>query len=196
MNLFTPITRAGIAIIALVAAACTSTPPPTIEFPLPDFRSIGPIALEIAELDVSSDYAAPLTQPNVDHEFPVTLSSAATSWANGRLSAVGVTGRADFIIEDASVTETALDTTGGVTGLLKDELAYRYDGRLAVRLIVTRGHDTGEVEVVVTRSQTMLENVTVNERTAIWYQMMDQMMVDLNTEMETNIDLYLQAFIR
>ncbi len=190
------LTRTGFALFALVLTACSNAPLSTVEFPTPDFNALGPIELAIAEVNVSSTYREPLTSPNVDHEFPVTLSAAAVSWADERLSPSGVIGRAEFVIEDASVIETKLETKGGVTGWLKDELAYQYDGRLAVRLTITRGDDTGEIDVQVDRSQTVLENISVNERTAIWYQMMDQMMVDLNAEMEKNIDLYFGAFTR
>jgi hypothetical protein len=184
------------AAMLVLLAACSNTPPPTVDIPDPNFQALGPIDLEVAELRVTSDYVPPLEAPNVDHQFPVTLTQAATDWATERLNPVGRTGNAEFFIEDASVVETELETERGFPGLVNNEVEYQYDGRLAVRLLLRNGTAKGEVHAEVTRSQTILEDATINERTAAWYAMMDLMMVDLNRELESQIDQHLQNFMR
>lgn len=187
-----PVPAVAVCVLAL-AAAC-STSPESIDFPEPSFESFETIWFDVAELRVSSNYHPPLEPPNVDHRFPVSLSGAAMRWAHERLIAGGDNGEAAFVIEDASVVETELDVRPGVTGLFHDEPAYRYDGRLAVRLVVVQDGRTSEAQAVVTRSQTVQESATLNERNAVWYQMMDRMLVDMNAEMEKNIGIYLKAF--
>lgn len=180
--------------LALALAACT-TATPRPDFPLPGFAGYGPIHLDIAEVRVSSNYRPRGAPPNVDHLFQIDIESSAIRWAHERLVASGVDGEAAFVIEDASVIETALDTDEGLVGLFKNENAVRYDATLTVRLTLLRDGNVDAVDVTVTRSQTMLENTSLNDRDTIWYEMMDRMLVELNTQMEENIAAHLGRYL-
>ncbi|MCZ6605879.1 MAG: hypothetical protein O7A03_12150 [Alphaproteobacteria bacterium] len=194
--------RLGAYLLAIMIAACATAEPPP-DFPEPSFEALDPIYFEVPRLRVASNYRPPLAAPNVDHKFPVSIEDAAKSWALARLRATGkisaenrVGDEAVFVIDEAWVIETALETVEGLAGLLKNENAFRYDAKLKARLVMRRGPARGEVEVTITRSHTLLENATVNDRDAVWYAMMEIMMEDLDAEMEKNIALHLADFIR
>ena len=184
-----------LAIFLVSAAACSTTEPRPI-LDEPSFSDLDPFVLDVAEIRVSSNYRPPLRPPNVEHKFAVTLTDAVGHWAEDRLAAGGVSGEAALVIEDASVVETVLTTTGGFGGLFRNENTIRYDAMLRVRLVAVTSTDRGEVEATIARSQTMLENASLNDRDALWHEMMTAMLDELNASMEESIPTYFDALLK
>ena len=182
--------------VAAALAAC-ETPPPRPTFPELTWTHLQPFSLDVAEIEITSDYAPPLAAPHVEHLFPTPPLRAAERWARDRLRAAGVQGRAVVIIADARVIETRLQGLGGLTGLFTTEQAERYDAAVEVVIEIRsdRGYLDGRVRARAERSLTVPEDLTLNEREQVWFELVEALMADLNAELEANIQEHLQRFL-
>ena len=189
--LFLPFLIAGLGI-----TGCEMSPGGN-EFAEITFRHVSPIRLDVREIEIQFHYRPPNQDPNVDHRFPVPPMDATARWARDRLEAAGPTRRARFIIGNAAVTETRLETKGGVTGALTIDQSERYDGRIEVELqiIADDGTIEGAITTQITRSVTTAEDLTLNERERRWYRMTEDMMKDLDAQLDRTIKQHLFRFI-
>jgi len=186
--------------VAAVAAAGTlggcNTPPQRYEFPELTYTHLPPIRLDVAVVDVVDSYHPPMAEPNVEHLFPVPPARAMERWARDRLVAAGSNGSALFTILRADVVEVPLARTTGIKGVFTTDQSYRYDATMEIRLDAenTSGLRRGTITAQARRSQTVAENVTLNERERLWFEMTELLMRDIGSEIERNIDRYLAAF--
>ncbi len=183
-------------IAGLGFAGCELSPSGN-EFAEITFRHIPQIRLDVREIEVEFRYLPPNQDPNVDHRFPDRPMDATARWARDRLVAAGPARRARFIIGNAAVTETRLETKGGVAGALTIEQTERYEGRIEVELqiIADNGAVEGTVTAQITRSSTAAEDLTLNEREQMWYRMTESMMKDLDAQLDSTIKQHLYRFI-
>ncbi|MFQ5939211.1 MAG: hypothetical protein ACE5KL_03960 [Alphaproteobacteria bacterium] len=182
--------------LAAALAAC-ETPPPRPAFPELTWAHLAPFSLDVAEIAVTSDYAPPLAAPHVEHLFPTPPLGAAERWAGDRLRAAGGEGRASVTITDARVIETRLEGSGGLTGMFTTEQAERYDAAVEVVIEIRsdRGYLDGRVRARAERSLTVPEDLTLNEREQVWFELTEALMADLNAELEANIQEHFQRFL-
>ena len=143
-----------------------------------------PIRLGVAEVQVIVVYAPPRL--------------AAARWGESRLLAAGQSNKATMMIRDAAVVEVKLPKKGGLAGLFSRQPAARYDGRLAVELVIRDDYDKfeGRATARVTRSQTVLEDITDKERRAVWTKMTKAMIADLERELRKQIQAHLTRYVR
>ncbi|CAA6604543.1 conserved exported hypothetical protein [Rhodospirillaceae bacterium LM-1] len=183
--------------LPLALAACETTPPPKSQ-PSMSFAHLGQFRLAVSQVDVVSSYKAPLAAPNVEHLMNFSPEAAARIWARDRLVAVGGPLRAEFRVLDAPVTETDLKTDKGFTGMFKTEQSARYNSQLAVELTIrdARGMILSSAEAKATRVQSVPEDVTLNQKDQIWYEMVEAMMKELDARLSENIRGYMAAYIR
>lgn len=171
--------------------------------PIPQFRELtysqlGPIRLSVDDVEIINSYKSPFQDPYVEHRFPTPPGAAARRWAEDRLIASGGQGaRAVFTILDASVVESKLEPTGGVKGIFTKDQSERYDATLAVQLDVfdSGGARRGSTTVTARESHTVREDLTLNEREVLWFDMTESLMVSLNRQLENNIDQFLKGFV-
>jgi hypothetical protein len=192
-----PKLRPFFVLLALCLAACQTSPPPPV-FPELRFAHLPKIGLDVARIEVRQNYQAPLQAPHVDHLFPHAPAAAAARWADDRLAAMGRAGTAVFTIEDASATSERLPLTGGVRGAFTREQADRVSISLRARLDVETagGLARGSATAFATRSQTLAEDITLNDRDRAYHQLTEQAMSDLNAQLEANIRQHLLQFLR
>ena len=186
---------AAIALAAGVLAACAQTPPP---HPLPDltFSQLGKIQLNVASVEIVENYIPPLRGPNIEHLFPLSPTQAARRWSEDRLSALGTKGRAQFFIDTASVVETVLPVEKGLRGAVTVDQASRYDATLVATLEIRndRNFRLAFATARAERSLTVPEDLTLNERNAIQFRLVEDLMADLNAALESKIAEFLSAY--
>jgi hypothetical protein len=189
---------AGLAAPALALASCTEAPTVPQFAPL-TFGHMSRLVFEATRLEIESDYQPPLAPPNVEHLFAQRPNAVLQRWANDRLA---VSGRGEhlvrFVIQDARVTETELPRTTGVRATFTNEQAQRYDGRMAAAIEIrqVRGNfRVGDAVASATRSRSVAENITLNDRERVWYEMVEQMMGDINAELERQVRANLPRFL-
>lgn len=184
---------AGLLVVfGMTLAGCeTSVPSPT--FPELTFQHLGSIKLNVGSLEITSSYKAPMTGPNVDHLFPTPPGAALKRWATDRLIAAGSGDSARFTILDASVRETALEIKKGLAGVFTKDQSERYDAVLeaSLQIIGDNAASKGFASARVSRSITVREDATVNDRAQAWFSLNEALMQDINAELEKNISRYL-----
>jgi hypothetical protein len=180
----------------LALAGCATAPPrPT--FPPITFAQVAPIKLDVREIEVERAYQPPHAAPNVEHLFAVPPAVGAKLWATDRLTAAGPMGRARFVVRDASVLETPLKQSGGLTGAFTIEQSERYDARLVVEIEIfsEAGLSAGAVTAEVTHSRTVPENLTLGEREQVWHEMTRAMLDELDAQLDKTIKEAFYAYL-
>ena len=190
--------RSFLLLTGATALAACDTPPARHSFATLTFQDRPPIRLDVAQIEIVRAYQAPGASPNVDHLFPQKPVDVAESWGRDVLRAVGQRGMATYTILDASAVETKLPRSTGLTQVFKTEQSDRYDLRIEVKLEVGNPllATTGVATAAVTRSQTVGENMTLNQRESVWFQMTENAMRELDQKLEAAIRDKLRVFIR
>lgn len=182
--------------LAFIATGC-DTPPERRQFAQLTYQHLPPIRLDVAEIVVVEAYESPKTPPYIDHLFPLRPSSVAARWAKDRLQAGGRDGQATYTVRVAEAKETPLERSSGLTGIFTEDQSDRYDLIMQVDLEVLRMQPVanGKISAQVQRSQTVGEDMTLNEREAVWYQMTESAMNELDGKLETIIKDRLARFV-
>ena len=185
--------------LGFTLSACES-PPPAPTFPDIRFTSAPPIRLAVSNVEVQSDFKPTFQAPHVEHLFPVQPARALENWARDRLVAAGGSNaHARFIIQDASVVEVELKKKSeGITGAFTKEPAQRYDATVAATLQIVddRGFPVRTVTVKATRSQSVLEGITPNDRDKTWYDMTKALMAEFDQQMSTEISTHFGGYFQ
>ncbi len=183
--------------IAFLASAC-DTPPNRRDFPTLTFQDRPNIRLDVAQIEIVQAYKAPGEAPNVDHLFPQKPLDVATAWGRDVLRAVGYRGMATYTVLDAGATETRLPRSTGLTQVFKKEQSDRYDLKIAVQLDLNNPNlrAIGTAQASASRSQTVAEDMTLNEREAVWFSMTESAMRELDQKLEAAIRDKLRVFVR
>lgn len=178
-------------------SACAGGGPEQIVQPVPQvtFRHLPPIRLDVAEIDIRQPFVASGQAPNIEHLLPAPPARVAENWARDRLQAAGGDGLAVYSILDASVTETELETDKSLQALVKTQQGSRFDGRIEIRIDVSNAGGRGFAQAIVTRSQTIRDDLTLNERDIVLVEFVEQMGRDLNRRMEDEIAQNLSGFV-
>jgi len=178
-------------------ASC-DTPPHRDPFPQLTYQHLAPINLDVAQIVIQDAYQPPMTAPHVDQDFPTPPATAARQWAQDRLKAVGSDGVAKFTILDGSAVDVPLPRTTGISGMVTQDQSDRYDVKLTVRLEVENrmGNHSGAITASAQRSESVAEDMTLNEREKLWFEMTDELMKQLNAELEKQIGTHLKEFVR
>ncbi len=189
-----------IATLALALSACQNAPEAFSPRPFAfEVNRMAPLNVNVAEIRITDAYQAPMRRPNVEQDFPVSPANAVRKWANSRLRASGTKGILEVVIEDASAKETALAKTKGVKGIFTDDQDARYDARINVTFRAFNGTDalsTASGNVVITRNQTINESASVNQREAVYHQMLSEMMMNFDSEANARLRQYFSTYLR
>lgn len=189
---------AGLALGASVLMAGCETPVEMQRLPDITFAHLPAFRFDVAEIQVISRFSPPGAAPHIEQRLPVPPEKAMRQWASDRLKAVGGAGTLRFVIEDASATETALALDTSLKGQFTKQQAQRYD--LAVRallvLVDAGGTERGTATALASRSITVREDVSLNERERTLFNVVDRLLADFNSEMETNIGRHLGRWLR
>jgi hypothetical protein len=184
-------------VLAVALSGCNS-PPPRPAFPDIRFSGQPPFRLDVRDVAVKYEFVPSDQQPDVELWFPVPPSRALENWVQDRLRAVGTRGHARLVVLDASVKETELPRTQGLQGAFTVDQAERYDAALEARLEILgdRGYVDHAVSTRVSRSRTVPEGLTPNERDRIWYDMTVGLIRDFDESMGQNIQANLRAALQ
>jgi len=183
---------------ALMASACQNAKPPMQKLPEISFANLRPFQLDVGQLEIVSEFVAPGRSPHVEHLMPVSPEGAAQRWAQDRLRPVGRAGSARVVIKDAKVVEVPLAIDKGFSGAFKKEQEIRYDAALAVavQILDARGMVQGETVAQATRSRTVAEGITLNERDRVLYDISESLAKDIDQQMAQLIQTYLGRWVR
>jgi len=184
----------GMVLLATALAAC-KTPPDRQTFPDITFQHLQPFRLDVARVEIVDGYQ-PDPGNDIGDEFPEVPAAVARQWAEDRLLAVGQQGQAIYTITLAKATRTPLKRSQGMAAMTHKDQSDRYDLAITVNLELHSGGKQGAVTAQAVRSQTVREDMTLNQREGVLFNLLDITMKDVNAQMEKLIPQYLGGFLR
>ena len=176
----------GILAVCVALASCADNTPTKYAKPI-SFAAEPSIRLNVATIEVVDDYVPPMKLPNVEHAAPTPPYTAVRTWANERLKAIGSTGYARVLIEDAHITQKHIEG---------DE--NQYNGRINV-IVEAHGADFNQpaatAEVTVQRSLTTDHDNSLAEKEEVWDQLVRLMMTDFDNGIKSAIEENMTNFV-
>jgi hypothetical protein len=191
------IDRRHFCLLSTAALAGCAIDPDRHTFPEITFAHLPAFKLDVAQVEVHNDYSSG-DPSDIASEYPEPPARVAAQWAKDRLTAVGQRGQATYSVVSAQATKTALPRSEGMQAVLKTDQSDRYDLNIKVKLDVGSPilQRTGTVTAEASRSQTVAENMTLNQREIVLFNLLDETMRDLNGQLEKVIPQYLSPFLR
>lgn len=178
-------------------AGCDS-PPLRHKFADVTFQHLGALNLDVGSVQVEEAYRPADHPDDMGAEYPQAPISAVAQWAHDRLHAVGARGQATYTVVEAKATRTPLPRSTGLSAALNKDQSDRYDLAIEIRLdafnpIIGK---SGSLTERVTRSQTVAEDLTLNQREVVLFNLLDDAMKDLNARLEQSIPQYMGPLLR
>jgi hypothetical protein len=184
----------ALALLAVALAAC-KTPPQRQSFPDITFQHLQPIRLDVARVEIVNGYH-PDPGNDIGDQYPEQPAEVARRWAEDRLLAAGQQGQATYTITLAKATQTPLQRSQGMSAMTHKDQSDRYDLAITINLEVNSGGKAGSVTAQAARSRTVREDMTLNEREGVLFNLLDVTMKDVNAQLEQLIPQYLGGFVR
>ena len=195
MRTLSILTTAVFLVTALLAAC--ETPPPVDKLPELTYTHLGTLRFNAGVMQVVTTYSQPMKAPNVEHLLLTPPLKTLKRWADDRIFVGGDKGLVRFTIANAAVTETALKVKKGLQGAFHKEQSERYDAVIeaSIELLDDRGFRLGFASAQANRSMTVREDATLNKRRRVQFELIEALMNDFNTEIESNIRQYLSKWL-
>jgi hypothetical protein len=186
-----------IALASAVALGACSTPPARQDFPEITFQHLAPFKLDVGHVEIVEAYKAD-PAGDIDDQFPEAPAKVAAQWGEDRLQAAGSQGQAIYTVVMAKATDTPLPRSQGMSAVTHKDQSDRYDLTIIAKLDLTNvaAHKAGSVTAQAARSQTVSEDMTLNQREAVLFKLLDETMKDINAQFEKLIPQYLGDYLR
>ena len=182
------------AALSLLLAACANEPN-TAPFRI-NYGNLGKITLNVGSIYVVDRSGGPLLQPPyVDAQFRPSVIEAIHRWEADRLQSGGNSGQADFIIKEGNVVQETLPVKSGMSEWFTREQGIKYTAHAAVEIDAKGPTAYGLASAEATRSITVMEDPSDEEKQKAWHTLLDGLMADLNQNLEQSIRAHLQSFI-
>lgn len=185
IRLALPILLTAVALLS----GCAKPPPPAPKFPPMSFAGPPPFRLDVAKIEIVSEYKAPAAQPHIEYDMPENPEDAFRAWARDRLKAVGQKGTLRVLIHNASATETPIATDQSLSAMFKKETSAKVDLSLdvALQMLDERQFVIAEVTSKASRSRTEIEGQKLNERDQMLYDLTLDLVKGVSDELTPNI---------
>ncbi|MCR9214079.1 MAG: hypothetical protein NXI13_10205 [Proteobacteria bacterium] len=185
-------------LLAVVVLAGCAKAPPSPTYPEITFQHLNPLRLNVSEIKVINEFTPPLKLPHVEHELPVKIDQSVRNWVRDRLVAVGTSGSvATVTIKDASAVEKPLPKESGLKGLVTKNQSELYEFHVLVEVKITEiSGSSGFVTAEATRTKSVPEGITLNQREKTYYVQVEALMQAFDQEMEKNIRTFLGGYLR
>jgi hypothetical protein len=185
----------GLALLGLLLTAC-NTPPDRQVFPDITFEHLAPFKLDVAQIEiVQADRPDPAN--DIGDQFPEAPIKVVKQWAQDRLQAVGSRGQAIYTIQVVKAIDTPLPRSQGFSAVTHKDQSDRYDLTITVNLEVNNmSQKSAAITAQASRSQTVAEDMTLNEREGVLFKLLDDTMKDFNGRMDTLVPQYLGGLLQ
>ena len=146
-------------------------------------------------LDVEKIHLIDRTVPNSDVSFKPSINEALHQWAVDRLGAVGRDGAALITVKDVSISTEALPMESGFSAWFTRQQGSKYVAHASIELAVRKGSETAFANAEASRWESMPEDPTAEERKQAYFTVLNGLMRDLGTNLETNMQEHLQNYV-
>ena len=175
--------------LAAAVAGCSAVNPPMQRLPEITFTNLPPFQLDVARIEVVSQYEPPAQAPHIEYDMPESPEKALRRWTQDRLKAVGRSGILRVAIRNAAATETPLKTEQGFSSMFEKQQAARLDMSIdvALQMLDERQFVVSEVTGRAEISHTETEGMKLNDRDKLLYDMVHDMLTGFDGEMDSKI---------
>ena len=176
---------AGLCLGSGLTLVSCAPPPEVAAYPDLRFTSQPPFMLQAGQIEIRTLY-----QPtDSDRGFPVPPVRALQNWARDRLRASGQGGPARFTIANASTATQNLQVQGGISGTFTDQVSQQYDVAVdaALEILDTSGVSVRSIRVTASRSRSVLQSATANDRDRVRYEEVRDLMAEFDSQAQTRI---------
>ena len=187
-----------ILLVILVFASASACETSVVRTLIPDlsFSHLPTFKFAVNEI-IIRDYRLDTKQKsNIEASFPIPVSDALKQWAEDRLIAAGGTNTMLLIIEEARASSELLEIDKDLEALFTLEQAERITAVLKVQIQIIDKEEKvlAFTRAECTRSRTIGENISLNERDIIYNEITTVLMNDFNTSQEQEIHKYFKSF--
>ncbi len=180
--------------MGLLLAACSNKPPPSSNFPPVSFTDLKPYSFNVARVEIVPQFTSSSNPPHIEFSMPISPENAFKRWVEDRIKPVGTKGILRVIIKDASATDSPIPRDPNASQLFNTEQTSRIDMSLNVSLQILddRQFVTAEVTGQAGRNRTLPEDIKLNQRDKILY----DMVVDLVRNLDSQVDPQIESTLR
>ena len=171
--------------VSLLLSACAVSNATDVKKKL-TFAPYGLASLNVALIDVVNNYKATDVDGHKEADISPSLEEGVRQLVDERLEAKGNDGALTLTINEASIIEERLPQSEGVQSYFTKQVDKKYNGRVELLLNVNapKRNLSGEFKIVAERSMTLLEGSTLAERDAVLFNLTEQMLLDVNSEID------------
>jgi hypothetical protein len=183
---------AALSLLVSLAACSEQAPPPMVSS-----GALPPkIALDVQTISLADRSGIqPASSPYNSNHFTPTIDDAVKQWATDRVQATGQTGQAIIVIKDASLTSQPLQLETGFDSWFTRQQAFKYTGHAEVSFEANGREGFATADAAATRSVTLPEDPTPIERQEAYFTLLNGLMKDLGTNLESAIQSHMGNFV-
>lgn len=186
-------------VVCLLVTGCARTDSTLYMKPQLDFSGKMPLLFEARGSKVVSTYKSPMRAPNIEHLMPLSPEKAVRGWVEDRIRTVGGgKHRVRVEIRSAAVTEVSLPKSESLLSIFSPGEKVRLDARVnvALQIINKSGAVQGEATVSSWGSQVVDKGASLSERRAVWFELVRDLMHDVDRKLERSAKDHLSAFMK
>ena len=182
----------------IVVTGCSSQMGAPFEPMTLDYTRLGKINLAVTRVNFFNQ--APKASPDDAYVFQFykpQIADALFRWDSDRLQAGGGQGEAALEIHEASLHRERLPLKTGISSWFTRQQSERWTAQINadVRVDGAVGNFFGTATATVTRSITLPEDASLSERENAYRGLINNLMNDFNTQMESTIREHLNAVV-
>jgi hypothetical protein len=179
-------------LLGAVLALTGCETPARMALPELTFVHLEPLQFAAASVEIIDEYRPALGSPNVESLFSTSPANATRAWVDARISAAGDQGTVRVIIKNAAVVRVGLPVREGLAGVFYNEQNVRYEAVLEVIIEYRSGlFLDSSARIQVMRSRTAPENISIDDRNQLFFELTENLLSDLDTEIVRNIRRYM-----
>ena len=186
--------------VILVFASASACETNVVRTLIPDlsFSHLPTFKFAVAEIIIKDYRADAKEEANIEARFPIPISDALKQWTEDRLIAAGGTNIMLVVIEEARVSSELLEIDKDLEALFTVEQAERITAvlRVKIQIVDKEGKVVAFTRAECTRSRTIGENISLNERDGIYNEITTVLMNDFNTSQEQEIHKYFKSYTK
>lgn len=189
-------------LMVIVSGTLTGCTTPVTNQSLPElsFQHMEPLSLNVSSVEIDQKFRLPFKAPNVGHLFPTPPTTALKNWLVRRINPIArqAGDRAVLTVHNAAVLEELLTKKVGLQAAFTKQQSERYTLTIeaSLQIIDTMGFQKAITSVNNSRSITVSEDATINERDRIWFELTETTMKEFDAEMSQGIRQHLVNWIR
>ena len=167
-------------LLAAALAGCSSEPSSSpASFAALDFSYLTPLPLNVSSIDIGSQYVPPGEPPDATASDPISPVQSLEQMAQQRLKAVGQSGKAAFVVDNASVLHTGETITGVFS--------------VTLSVYPTPGARTAYAQATVTRQVAGVQGDLSSALYRLTRQLMDQMNIEFEFQVRRALGPWLMS---